>query len=62
MHKHTIGEQDQLSGGQGNEAAIRLLAQWLEEDRHASAADEESWERLKAELDRDRLSRRPLFP
>lgn len=62
MAKHTIGEQDQLSGAQENEAMIRLLTEWLHEDRCASASDEASWERLKAELDNDRLSARPLFP
>lgn len=62
MQKHTIGDQDKTSDAQRNEAAIRLLAQWLEEDRTASSSDEASWEQLKAELDQDRLSTRPLFP
>jgi hypothetical protein len=42
------------------EAAIRLLSEWLREDQEVS--DDGSWDRLKAELDRDRTSRRPMFP
>jgi hypothetical protein len=62
MPKHTIGEQNQLSGAQENEAAIHLLTEWLQEDQGASTSDELSLERLKIELDDDRLSSRPLFP
>ena len=40
-------------------AAIRLLSEWLREDQEVS--DDGSWDRLKAELDRDRPSERPLF-
>lgn len=42
------------------EAAIRLVAQWLREDR-TEVSDDGSWERLKSELDRDRFSARLLF-
>lgn len=42
-----------------NQAAIRLLTHWLRED---TKVESDTWERLKAELDRDRLSDRTLFP
>lgn len=41
------------------EAATRLLESWLSEDREAETG---TWEHLKAELDRDRISGRKLFP
>lgn len=42
-----------------NQAAIALLESWLREDSTRGAGD---WERVKAELDRDRPSARKLFP
>ena len=40
------------------EMAIRLLDEWMADE---SGYDEETWPRLKAALDRDRLSSRRLF-
>ena len=41
-----------------NESAIRLVNTWLHED---AAVESDTWELLKSELDRDRLSRRRLW-
>jgi uncharacterized protein (DUF433 family) len=43
------------------ESVIDLLDSWLEEDSRREGGLE-SWEQLKRNLDRDRLSSRPLFP
>jgi hypothetical protein len=39
--------------------ALELIDKWLAED---PSYEEETWEELKAALDEDRLSSRPLFP
>ena len=41
-----------------NRSAIRLVNTWLYED---AAVESDTWELLKSELDRDRLSRRKLW-
>ena len=41
-----------------NRSAIRLMNTWLYED---AAVESDTWELLKSELDRDRLSRRKLW-
>ena len=41
-----------------NRSAIRLVNTWLHED---AAVESDTWELLKSELDRDRLSRRRLW-
>ena len=41
-----------------NQSAIRLVNTWLHED---AAVESDTWELLKSELDRDRLSRRRLW-
>ena len=46
---------------QKNQAAIALLDSWLDDDEDASE-HQQAWEFLKAALDEDRLSDRPLFP
>ena len=43
------------------ESIIDLLDSWLDEDSKREGGAE-SWEQLKRNLDRDRLSSRPLFP
>jgi len=50
-----------------NGAAIRLLDAWLREDTPLIASrrprpESDTWEQLKAELDRDRPAARKLFP
>lgn len=42
-----------------NQAAIQLIDTWLHED--ALSVEPDTWEQLKAELDRDRPSDRKLF-
>ena len=42
-----------------NEAAIRLIDSWSQDD---DGEQKETWEYLKKALDEDRLSSRPLFP
>lgn len=42
-----------------NRAAIRLMDAWLHED---ASVDSDTWDLLKSELDRDRLSTRRLWP
>jgi hypothetical protein len=44
-----------------NQAAIDLLDSWLGDDEDATE-HEQTWAFLKAALDEDRLSDRPLFP
>lgn len=44
-----------------SESVIELLDSWLDEDSRREGGLE-SWEQLKRNLDRDRLSSRPLFP
>ena len=41
-----------------NRSAIRLVNTWLHED---AAVESDTWELLKSELDRDRLSRRRFW-
>lgn len=44
-----------------NQAAIDLLDSWLDDNQDA-AEHQQAWDFLKAALDEDRLSDRPLFP
>jgi hypothetical protein len=44
-----------------NQAAIDLLDSWLDDNQDASE-HQQAWDFLKAALDEDRLSDRPLFP
>lgn len=46
---------------QKNQAAIDLLDSWLDDNQDASE-HQQAWDFLKAALDEDRLSDRPLFP
>ncbi len=46
---------------QKNQAAIKLLDSWLDDDEDASE-HQQAWDFLKTALDEDRLSDRPLFP
>ena len=41
-----------------NEAALRLIEEWMADE---SGHDEQMWRKLKAVLEQDRLSFRPLF-
>lgn len=49
---------EKISVGQGVDAAIKLLDQWLADE---SGYDEDAWPGLKAALEKNRLSRRKLF-
>lgn len=42
-----------------NRAAIHLVTAWLRED---ARIESDTWDSLKSQLDRDRLSGRTLFP
>lgn len=44
---------------QQNQAALALLRAWQDEDAHEQA---ETWAVVRAALEADRLSDRPLFP
>jgi hypothetical protein len=44
-----------------NQAALDLLDSWLDDNEDASE-HQQAWDFLKAALDEDRLSDRPLFP
>jgi excisionase family DNA binding protein len=65
---HRPASRDNGSGGrpkgapltqrEGNERAIQLLDEWMADE---SGHDEEYWPKLKAVLEQDHLSSRPLF-
>ena len=55
----TFPDGTELSGEATRMSPATRLAAWITEDTNTGPGD---WELLKAELDRDRLSARKLFP
>ncbi len=53
-----VGEKTSAVQQAKNEAAVRLMKEWLKDE---SGYDEETWPRLKAAIEANRLSSRSRF-
>lgn len=53
-----VGEKISAVQQAKNEAAVRLMKEWLKDE---SGYDEETWSRLKAAIEANRLSSRSRF-
>jgi len=54
----SVGEKISAVQQAKNEAAVRLMKEWLKDE---SGYDEETWPRLKAAIEANRLSSRSRF-